>query len=80
MPLAFDTDRRMRKRMFSLLVVQSTPAFTRYTQEVDFGAAPELMPPDPYDLDISVRRWKWLLSRYDKGLKQIASEPNAVDT
>ena len=73
----FDIDKRLRKRIFSLLVVQSTPAFIRYTQQVNYGAAPELVPPDPYDVDISVRRWKWLLSQYDKGIERIAFESHA---
>ena len=75
---SFDADRRRQKRIFSLLVVQSTPSFRFYIQAYDFGAAPELTPPDPYDLaNTSVRRWKWLLRHYDKALKTFASEQNA---
>ena len=75
---SFDVDRRRQKRIFSLLVVQSTPSFRFYIQAYDFGAVPELTPPDPYDLaNISVRRWKWLLRHYDKALKTFASEQNA---
>ena len=78
MPTVFDADRRRRKRIFSLLVVQSTPEFTFYIQEFDLGAAPELAPPDPYDLtNISVRRWKWLMQQYHKALKRFASEQDA---
>ena len=74
----FDAERRRRKRIFSLLVVQSTPEFTFYIQEYDLGAAPELAPPDPYDLtNISVRRWKWLLLQYRNELKRFASEQTA---
>ena len=69
---SFDADGRRRKRIFSLLVVQSTPAFRFYIQDYDFGVAPELIPPDPYDLaNISVRRWKWLMREYDQAVKQI---------
>ena len=75
---AFDAERRRRKRIFSLFVVQSTPSFRVYIQAYDCGAAPELIPPDPYDLaNTSVRRWKWLLRHYDKALKTFASEQNA---
>ena len=68
---SFDVEQRMRKRIFNLLVVQSTPAFRLYMQECEFGAAPELVPPDPWDLNISVRRWKWLMREYDQAVKQI---------
>ena len=75
MAAAFDADRRRRKRIFDILVVQSTPSFRFYIQAYDFGAAPELTPPDPYDLvNISVRRWKWLLLQYHNALKRFASE------
>ena len=75
---SFDADGRRRKRIFSLLVLQSTPEFRFYIQEYDFGAAPELIPPDPYDLaNISVRRWKWLLLQYHNALKELFADQNA---
>ena len=78
MVLHFDADRRRQKRIFNIFVVQSTPSFRVYIQEYDFGAAPELTPPDPYDLaNISVRRWKWLMMQYDHALKRFACEQNA---
>ena len=75
MVAAFDVDRRRRKRIFDILIMLSTPAFRLYIQAYDFGTAPELTPPDPYDLvNISVRRWKWLLLQYHVALKRFASE------
>ena len=75
MVAAFNADRRGRKRIFDILVLQSTPAFRFYIQGYDFGTAPELAPPDPYDLvNISVRRWKWLLLQCHIALKRVASE------
>jgi hypothetical protein len=75
MVAAFDADRRRRKRIFDILVMQSTPAFRFYIQAYNFGTAPELTTPDPYDLvNISVRRWKWLLLQYHVALKRFASE------
>ena len=77
MVAAFDADRRRRKRIFDIFVVQSTPEFRLYMQAYDFGTAPELTPPDPYDLvNISVCRWKWLLLHYYVTLKRFASEQN----
>ena len=59
MVAAFNADRRGRKRIFDILVLQSTPAFRFYIQGYDFGTAPELAPPDPYDLvNISAHLWK----------------------
>ena len=75
---SFDVERRRRKRIFNLLVVQSTPAFRLYMQECDSGAAPDLDPPDPWDLNIPVRRWKWLMRQYDQAVKQyVAQRPQA---
>ena len=75
MVAAFDADRRRRKRIFDILVLQSTPAFRFYIQAYNFGTAPELTTPDPYDLvNISVRRWKWLLLQYHVALTRFASE------
>jgi len=59
--------------MFNLLVVQSTPAFKLYMQQWDFGAAPDLNPPDAWDLNISVRHWKWLMRQYDQAIKRFAA-------
>ena len=72
-----DLERRRQKRIFSLLVVQSTPAFRRYTQECDFGVAPDLDAPDPWDLNISVRRWNWLMRQYDQAVKQIVAQQDS---
>ena len=69
MASSFDVDRRMRKRIVNILAVQSTPAFMLYKQDCDFGAAPYLDPPDPWDLSIPVRRWKWLMRQYDQAVK-----------
>ena len=69
----FDVERRRRKRIFNLLVVQSTPAFRLYMQECNFGSAPYLDPPDAWDLNISVRRWKWLMRQYDQAIKRFAA-------
>ena len=75
MVAAFGADRRRRKRILDILVVQPTPSFRFYIQACDFGAASELTPPDPYDLvNTSVRRWKWLLLQYHIALKIFASE------
>ena len=70
---SFDVERRRRKRIFNLLVVQSTPAFRLYMQECDSGAAPDLDPPDPWDSNISVRRWNWLMRQYDQAIKRFAA-------
>ena len=66
---SFDVERRRRKRIFNILIVQSTPAFMLYKQDCDFGAAPDLEPPDPWDLNISVRHWKWRMRQYDQAVK-----------
>jgi hypothetical protein len=73
MAQSFDVERRRRKRIFNLLVVQSTPAFRLYMQECDSGAAPDLDPPDPWDSSISVRRWNWLMRQYDQAIKRFAA-------
>jgi hypothetical protein len=70
----FDAEQRRRKRMFNLLVVQSTPAFRLYMLEYEFGAAPEFDPPDPWDLNISVRRWSWLMRQYDQAVKRYVAQ------
>ena len=70
----FDAEQRRRKRMFNLLVVQSTPAFRLYMQECDFGLAPDLDPPDPWDVNISVRRWNWPMRQYDQAVKQFVAQ------
>jgi hypothetical protein len=61
MTQSFDVERRRRKRIFNLLAAQSSPAFRLYIKEYDFGLAPDLDPPDPWDVNISVRRWNWLV-------------------
>ena len=73
MAQSFDVEQRRRKRIFSLLVVQSTPAFKLYMQEWDFGAASDLNPPDAWDLNISVHRWKRLMREYDQAIKRFAA-------
>ena len=74
MAQSFDVERRRQKRIFSILVVQSTPAFRLYMQECDFGVAPDLDSPDPWDLNISVRRWNWLMRQYDQAVKQFVAQ------
>ena len=77
MKVPYDTEQRLRRRILNIVAAQSTPAFLFYMQAVDSGAAPELIPPDPYDLDISVRQWKRLVIQYHKELKKVASERNS---
>ena len=60
---------RMQKRMFNLLVVQSSPEWSSYIQEYDLRLSDELKPPDPYDMTISVRQWKWRMRQYVQALK-----------
>ena len=43
-------------------------------QECDFGVAPDLDPPDPWDLNISVRRWNCLMRQYDQAVKQFVAQ------
>lgn len=77
MVLTYDADRRLRRRILNCLVVESSSMFMFYMQESDIGLAPDLIPLDPYDLDISVRQWKKRLHQYRKCLKHFYAERNA---
>ena len=43
-------------------------------QECDFGVAPDLDPPDPWDWNISVRRWNRLMRQCVQAVKQFVAQ------
>jgi hypothetical protein len=62
-------DERMRKRLRAIHVVQSQAAFRFCMTRRGAADCPAVEPPDALDATIPCRRWKWLMSNYDKGLK-----------
>ena len=67
---AADPEKRLHKRLRSIQVVQSHEPFRFYLAHCLRGeAAPILEPPDPYELGVSCRRWRWLMRVYDGSLK-----------
>ena len=67
----FDVEQRTRKRIYNIWVVESSTSYMRYSQEVGFGSVEEVNAPDPFDVSISTRRWKWLMHEYDQAIKQV---------
>ena len=65
-----DFAKRLGKRLRSILVVQSQAPFCFYASLWLLGEdVPTLVPPNVLDLNLSCRRWRWLMRSYDVALK-----------
>ena len=70
-----DYENRLRKRVRSVLLVQSQAPFCLYAALWLLGAGvPQLAPPNAFDLSITCRRWRWLMRGYDLALKAFFAE------
>ena len=65
-----DLGKRLGKRLRSISVVQSQAPFCFYAALWLLGEdVPALVPPNVFDLNMSCRRWRWLMRTYDVSLK-----------
>ena len=67
-----DVERRIQKRIYNIWVVESSAAYMRYLEGYSFGSVKDFYAPDPFDVSISCRRWKWLMREYDQTIKQVS--------
>ena len=69
-----DYEHRARVRRLNVSVVKSKPFYLMYVAKFDPDKHAPILEPNPTHLHISCRKWKWLLSCWDKKLKHFFEE------
>ena len=65
-----DYEARLVKRVLNIHVVQSSTAYAFYVKWHDPATGTPIAAPDPYDVAMPCREWRWRLGTYDKKLKR----------
>ena len=65
-----DYEARLAKRVLNIHVVQSSGAYAFYVNWHDPATGTPIVAPDPYDVAMPCREWRWRLGTYDKKLKR----------
>ena len=69
-----DFENRLRKRVRSVIEVQSQAIFCFRVHRILGEGVPQLATPNAFDLSITCRRWRWLMRGYDLALKAFFAE------